>query len=86
MYLGAKQNHCEEKFEDIILDSSSYTSQTGQHYKGLQAMLANRMKHQREFFGYDIFISSQDLDRDPEAFVGLARRYLAAAEPDGVRE
>ena len=84
LYLGAKQHHRETQFEDIILDSTPYTSQTGDDYKGLQAMLANRMKYQREFFGYDIFISRQDLDREPEAFVGLARRYLAAAEPDEI--
>ncbi|MEL7287999.1 MAG: DUF2982 domain-containing protein, partial [Pseudomonadota bacterium] len=49
---------------------------------GLLAMLANRMKYQRRFYGYDVFISASDLDREAEEFVGLARRYLAAAEPD----
>ncbi|NAZ44877.1 DUF2982 domain-containing protein [Vibrio toranzoniae] len=50
------------------------------NYSGLQAMLANRMKYQRSFHGYDIFISTQDLDMSGEEFIGLARRYLAAAE------
>lgn len=45
-------------------------------------MLANRMRYQRQYFDYDIFISVQDLERDAESFVGLARRYLAAAEPE----
>ena len=49
-------------------------------YSGLQAMLANRMKYQRGFHGYDIFISTQDLNMSGEEFIGLARRYLAAAE------
>ncbi len=49
-------------------------------YSGLQAMLANRMKYQRGFHGYDIFISTNDLNISGEEFVGLARRYLAAAE------
>jgi len=49
-------------------------------YSGLQAMLANRMKYQRGFHGYDIFISTHDLNISGEEFVGLARRYLAAAE------
>ncbi|GHW06799.1 hypothetical protein VCSRO149_0608 [Vibrio cholerae] len=48
-------------------------------------MLANRMQYQRDFFGYDIFISEQDLDRSAEEFVGLARRYLAAAEPEDLQ-
>ena len=49
-------------------------------YSGLQAMLANRMRYQREYHGYDIFISTNDLKMTGEEFVGLARRYLAAAE------
>lgn len=57
----------------------------GKQYTGLQAMLANRMQYQRDFFGYDIFISEQDLDRSAEEFVGLARRYLAAAEPEDLQ-
>jgi hypothetical protein len=40
------------------------------------------MRYQRRFFDYDIFISAQDLDREADDFVGLVRRYLAAAEPD----
>ncbi|CAE6906608.1 DUF2982 domain-containing protein [Vibrio sp. B1FLJ16] len=82
LYLGARQNKCEEKFEDMVLDPSPYTNSNGMQYKGLQAMLANRMKYQRNFYGYDIFISASDLDREAEDFVGLTRRYLAAAEPD----
>ncbi len=82
LYLGAKQNKCEEKFEDMVLDPRPYTSSCGVQYKGLLAMLANRMKYQRDFYGYDIFISANDLDREAEDFVGLTRRYLAAAEPD----
>ncbi len=82
LYLGARQNKCEEKFEDIVLDPSPYTSSNGIQYQGLLAMLANRMKYQRDFYGYDIFISASDLDREAEDFVGLTRRYLAAAESD----
>ncbi len=82
LYLGARQNNCETKFEDMVLDPAPYINQEGMHYEGLQAMLANRMKYQRQFYGYDVFISASDLDREAEEFVGLARRYLAAAEPD----
>ncbi|TMX70871.1 DUF2982 domain-containing protein [Vibrio rotiferianus] len=82
LYLGARQNHCETKFEDMVLDPAPYINQKGILYEGLLAMLANRMKYQRQFYGYDVFISTSDLDREADAFVGLARRYLAAAEPD----
>ncbi len=46
------------------------------------AMLANRMQHQRNFYGFDVFISENDLDRSADEFIGLARRYLAAAKPE----
>ncbi|MCV6071629.1 DUF2982 domain-containing protein, partial [Escherichia coli] len=81
-YLGAKQNQCEDKFEDMVLDPKPYINRDGIEYKGLLAMLANRMKYQRGFYGYDLFISASDLDREAEDFVGLTRRYLAAAEPE----
>ncbi len=84
LYLGARQNKCEDRFEDMVLDPSPYKSRHGKQYKGLLAMLANRMKYQRDFYGYDIFISASDLERDAEDFVGLTRRYLAAAEPSKV--
>lgn len=82
LYLGARQHHQSERFEEIVLDSQSYRNSSGKEFKGLQAMLANRMRYQREYFDYDIFISANDLDRDAKDFVGLARRYLAAADPE----
>lgn len=82
LYLGAKQNQEATAFEDIVLDSKPYKNSNGEEFKGLQAMLANRMMHQRSYYDYDIFISVHDLDRSPEEFVGLTRRYLAAAEPE----
>lgn len=82
LYLGARQNKQGEKFEDQVLDSKMYRSSQGEAYYGLQAMLANRMIYQREYFDYDIFISAQDLDRPADEFVGLIRKYLAAAEKE----
>ncbi|MGY3569482.1 DUF2982 domain-containing protein [Vibrio paucivorans] len=82
LYLGLKQQHRETQFEDVVLDSHPYTSRDGFRYSGLLAMLANRMRHQRQSYDYDVFISANDLDRSAEEFVGLARRYLAAAEPE----
>ena len=82
LYLGAKQSQQGTQFEDIVLDSKPYKNTQGEQYSGLQAMLANRMRYQRSYFDYDIFISAHDLDRSAEEFVGLARRYLAAAEPE----
>lgn len=82
LYLGAKQHAENHRFEDIVLDSKMYRSSKGDTFYGLQAMLANRMHYQRKYFDYDIFISAHDLDRSADEFVGLARRYLAAHDPE----
>lgn len=79
LYLGARQHNQGSRFEDMVLDSSPFKNGEGAEYSGLQAMLANRMGYQRQYFDYDIFISAQDLDRPAEEFVGLTRRYLAAS-------
>lgn len=67
-------------FEDIVLDSEAYVTNEGKEYRGLLAMLANRMRYQREFYGFDVFVAEADLDRSADEFVGLTRRYLAAAD------
>lgn len=82
LYLGMKQHDKSLLFEDIVLDSTPYTDPQGKVYTGLMAMLANRMHHQRNFHGFDVFISENDLDRSADEFIGLARRYLAAAKPE----
>lgn len=86
LYLGAKQQPSPMNFEDIVLDSTPYKDQQGDVYTGLMAMLANRMGYQREYYGFDVYIAEADLDRDASEFVGLARRYLAAAEPERTDE
>ncbi|MEG3692563.1 DUF2982 domain-containing protein [Vibrio coralliirubri] len=81
------ENTEESYFSNSQTQAASEPSKTSndekaviKNYSGLQAMLANRMKYQRGFHGYDIFISTNDLNISGEEFVGLARRYLAAAE------
>ncbi|MGR5061527.1 DUF2982 domain-containing protein [Photobacterium sp. DNB22_13_2] len=67
------------EIEDIMFDDNHYITQSGNVLKGLQAMLANRMRYNRELIGYDFFISEDFLDRPAADFAGLARRYLAAS-------
>ncbi|MDD1794740.1 DUF2982 domain-containing protein [Enterovibrio makurazakiensis] len=67
------------KLEDMMFDDTPYVGASGKVYKGLVAMLANRMKYTRELLGYDVFVSEDLLDRPLEDFVGLTRRYLASA-------
>lgn len=66
--------------EDMMFDDTPYRGENGVLYKGLMAMLANRMRYTRELLGYDIFVSEDLLDRPVEDFVGVTRRYLAAAQ------
>ncbi|MPS31514.1 DUF2982 domain-containing protein [Salinivibrio sp. VYel9] len=68
--------------EDMMFDDTPYRGSNGVLYKGLMAMLANRMRYTRELLGYDLFVSEDLLDRPLEDFVGVARRYLAAASGD----
>jgi hypothetical protein len=82
LLLGLKQSQQPAIFEDIVLDSAHHRTDEGERYTGLTAMLANRMRYQRNYHGYDIFISTSDLSISGEEFLGIARRYWAAAEPD----
>ncbi|SON48330.1 DUF2982 domain-containing protein [Vibrio tapetis] len=79
LYLGAKQKGELSKFEDMVLNGDPHISSSGEQFRGLAAMMANRMRYQRQYWGYDLFISESDLDRPIEEFVGLTRRYLAAS-------
>ncbi|SMR99333.1 DUF2982 domain-containing protein [Vibrio mangrovi] len=83
LYLGMKQHNAQmSEFEDIVLDPSLFKSEGGKVYSGLLAMLANRMRYQRNYHGYDLFISMSDLGIHGDELIGMARRYIAAAEPD----
>ncbi|CAM3950294.1 DUF2982 domain-containing protein [Vibrio neonatus] len=79
LYLGAMETKQETFFQDQVLDSRSVTVKDKQVFSGLQASMLRRMQYQREYWGYDIFIATADLDRDAEEFVGLLRRYWAGS-------
>lgn len=82
LYIAMKKANAINKFEESVLDTTPYLAANGDKFVGLQAMLANRMRYQRQYAGYDLFISTSDLGMPAEDFIGQARRYLAAAEPD----
>lgn len=69
----------QENFEDMMFDDTPYVGKSGKVYKGLMAMLANRMRYNRELLGFDVFVNEDLLDRPLDEFVGLCRRYLASA-------
>ena len=68
------------KLEDMLFDDTPYIAESGKIYRGLLAMLANRMTYTRELLGFDVFIDENLLDRSLEDFVGIMRRYLANAD------
>lgn len=72
-------NNKAQKLEDMLFDDKPYIAESGIIYRGLLAMLANRMSYTRELLGFDVFIEDNLLDRSPEEFVGFTRRYLASA-------
>ncbi|GAD88764.1 hypothetical protein VHA01S_009_00510 [Vibrio halioticoli NBRC 102217] len=79
LYLGAMETQQETLFQEQVLDSRSITINNKQVFTGLQASMLRRMQYQREYWGYDIFIATADLERDAEEFVGLLRRYWASS-------
>ncbi|MCG3862898.1 MULTISPECIES: DUF2982 domain-containing protein [unclassified Photobacterium] len=70
------ENHT---IEDVLFDDEPYQTPNGNIFKGLRAMLAHRMEYNRKFLGFDFFISEDTLDRPINDFIGLLRRYKAAA-------
>lgn len=71
--------HPTHQLEDILFDDDPFITSSGEQFKGLQAMLANRMRYNRELLGFDFFIADDVLDRPVNDFIGLLRRYKAAA-------
>ncbi|GAB6262308.1 DUF2982 domain-containing protein [Photobacterium sp. R1] len=65
------------EIEDMLFDDKHFVGENGKVNKGLLAMLANRMRYNRELMGFDFFISEDLLDRPADDFIGLARRFLA---------
>lgn len=80
LVMELKQNeHPTHQLEDILFDDSPFITQDGERFIGLKAMLANRMRYNRELLGFDFFIADDVLDRPLNDFIGLLRRYKAAA-------
>ncbi|MFT5880584.1 MAG: hypothetical protein ACI86X_001713 [Moritella sp.] len=52
------------------------TTKVKHNYRGLQAMFFNRMLFLHNALGYDIYFPSDDLDRSPQQFVQLLRKYM----------
>jgi hypothetical protein len=61
-------------YNDELLENDYFKDDKGQEYKGIQAMFANRMTKLRQRLGYDVFVSSTELDRSGAEFVILLNK------------
>lgn len=57
-----------------LLENDYFKSDNGTEYKGIQAMFANRMQRLRLQLGFDLYVSSTDLEYSAEEFVTLLRQ------------
>lgn len=63
-------------YSQSLIESDNFKDESGKTYKGITAMLANRMTTLRRQLGYDLFISSGELDRTTEDFVALMNNCI----------
>lgn len=61
-------------YSEAMFEADKYKLEDGTQLKGIPAMMANRMERLRTLFGYDLFISASELDRDKAEFVQLLRQ------------
>lgn len=67
-------------YSEAMFEDDKYKLDDGTVLKGIPAMMANRMCRLRELFGYDLFISASELDRDKTEFVHLLRQCQSQIE------
>ncbi|MGB3726430.1 MAG: DUF2982 domain-containing protein [Glaciecola sp.] len=60
-------------YGDDIIDDTKYKCEDGSMMTGVSAMFANRMRKLQQGLGYDVFVSSNDVDRSAHDFVSLLR-------------
>ncbi len=65
-------------YSETMFDDKQFTLSDGEVVTGIKAMLANRMTQLRSRLGFDVFISSSELDRTPAEFSALMRQCQTA--------
>lgn len=58
-------------YGDDLIEDTKYKLKDGNIINGISAMFANRMRRLQAGLGYDIYISANELDRSPQAFIHL---------------
>jgi hypothetical protein len=63
-----------------MIEDEKFLRASGQTIKGVSAMFGNRMEKLRGQLGYDIFISTNEIDRDAAKFISLLKDCQAASK------
>jgi hypothetical protein len=66
-----------------MIDDEKFLRSNGQSIRGISALFGNRMKKLRAQLGYDIFVSTNEIDRDAMKFIALIKECQAAALQKG---
>jgi len=63
-----------------MIEDEKFLRVSGETVKGVSAMFGHRMSKLRNQLGYDIFISTNEIDRDATKFISLLKDCQAAAK------
>ncbi|MBF7073753.1 DUF2982 domain-containing protein [Glaciecola sp. MH2013] len=66
-------------YGDDMIEDEKFERPGGTVIKGISAMFANRMRKLNTQLGFDVFISTNEIDRDPQAFIALLKECQASA-------
>ena len=77
LFMQVVQKHCKNGDcpSEWLIEETDYTAPSGQIYKGLIAMFANRTQHLRQLTGYDLLLPANVLDVDIWQFSADLNRW-----------
>jgi hypothetical protein len=66
-------------YGDDMIEDEKFERPDGTIIRGISAMFANRMKKLNAQLGFDIFISTNEIDREAQAFISLLKECQESA-------
>lgn len=66
-------------YGDDMIEDEKFTRSSGEVVSGVTAMFGNRMQKLNRQLGFDIFISTNEIDREPQAFIRLLKECQESA-------
>jgi len=76
---GCETGRC---YGDDMMEGEKFVREDGKEIKGVLAMFGNRMQKLKTRLGYDVFISTNEIDRSPQAFIQLLRECQDTVQRD----